>query len=234
MLVEVRTGGANLPVRPTDDAGLLGMVRSGEWFLFGVYFYHAIAFCIVLAMTLIRWDRQPIPIRLIVYSLLLALLPPIFWSDLRPVHFPVAALGTSAELAGLIDGVAGAAAGFLVGWLLHACVRAAELRIIVSVLGCFFGWQAAISIGLITAIALVIIAISTRVLRTANAVPQAVAVIISAVIHLVFWRWLSQYSWWPGHKATIATLAIAVIASAALAAVARLIQRADQDAPTAT
>ena len=176
------SGGANLPLRA---AVLPDAVISPDWTLGevgGVYAYHLLLLCTLLAAALIELDRRRVPPRLMTPAWFVGLLAPLFWPRLHPVPAcqavdawlataaaagfgpSDAAAGWAASLAGLVDGLTGLAVGLTMGWLAS---RAANLQHRTAWLTCpacvglFLGWQAAVAV--------TIVVLAVRVLQAAAA-----------------------------------------------------------------
>jgi leader peptidase (prepilin peptidase)/N-methyltransferase len=159
--LEVFQLGINLPERIPPSAAEPSSI------LWLQYAFHLMLACTVLCAGLMEYDGQPTPRRLWLPALLLGLALPVVWPELRPVPFmrPLPALLLDARvLAGLMDGLAGLAAGAGLGWLMQgnrrriAAARPAKASKPASgskpassggsdvptlaVIGSFLGWQA--------------------------------------------------------------------------------------------
>ncbi len=68
--VELFSGGANLPGGPVTEAtGAWHTVWNPNWIVLRIYIYHCVMLSLLMAMTLIDQDRQPVPWRLAVIGL---------------------------------------------------------------------------------------------------------------------------------------------------------------------
>jgi prepilin signal peptidase PulO-like enzyme (type II secretory pathway) len=113
---EVFDGAKNLPVRATDSEGFTASASQ----LFGIYAYHLGLLCTLLAAAMIGYDGKRPPLMLFLPALAVGLVTPLIWPELHPVPaLPGLALqwwdGLIDGIAGLLTGVALAAAGCLVG-----------------------------------------------------------------------------------------------------------------------
>jgi leader peptidase (prepilin peptidase)/N-methyltransferase len=197
--VELLTGGANLPagaVVRTTATGVMGVLWETKWGLIGLYVYHAVLISLLLAMALIRLDRQRIPARLIVVGLLLGLVPPLAWPWLRPEGAAdwSGLLGTSAPwLMALLDGGAGVLVGLLVGSVVALATPRNDSRFsgtgagMLVLAGAWLGWQAAVAIGAIVAAALVVQAVAGFAITAIRRWPPAVWVLAAVVGQLCWW-----------------------------------------------
>ena len=180
---EYLSSGANLPLRATalPDAVIFPAWTFGE--AGGIYAYHLLLLCTLLAAALIELDRRRVPARLMAPAWFVGLLAPLVWPRLHPV--PAwkavegwlaavaaavfgpgdAAAGWAASLAGLVDGLTGLAIGLGLGWLAS---RAADSRHRVvwlmcpACVGLFLGWQAAGVVTIVVAAICVLQAASSR------------------------------------------------------------------------
>jgi len=127
--------------------------------LFGMAVYHFALFCGLGAAALMAYDGAVIPPAFWRVVLLIGLVPPLLWPDLRPVHFAISA-GSYGRLAiGLADGALGGLLGALLGavsWptaTIRARARSGHLNAVAALasVGAFLGWQAAASVGLAVA-----------------------------------------------------------------------------------
>lgn len=157
--LEVRLGGVNLPnwtPAPLDDLMILSW--NMPWGNLLLVAYHAWLLIALFVMALIQGDGFPIPGVIVRLALAVGILLPLAWPWLRPLP----ALGDLGYARGLIDGLSGAAAGLLGGGILGllAAARSREARkslvYALLLIGTFLGWQAAISIGLLCVIPLLI------------------------------------------------------------------------------
>ena len=86
LYVEVISGGANLPFRAQKDVyGLISIHWDSMGSLACIGLFHAYLLITLLAVTLIQVDGLPVPKRLRGWPLLLGLVLPLIWPDLRPV-----------------------------------------------------------------------------------------------------------------------------------------------------
>jgi len=118
-------GGVNLPVRSAESFYTL-------WELFGIYAYHLLLLCTLLAAGLMEFDGHRPPKRLFVPAILVGLVGPMIWTHLHPVP---------------ADGMAGLAAGLAIGGLARLSVgseRKVDVLMCPACVGLFLGWQAVI------------------------------------------------------------------------------------------
>lgn len=142
--VELFCDGMNLPRQ--SIAIDHGVVFSGLTLqqLMGIYFYHLLLLCTLLAAALIDLDDKRVPLNLVVPTAVVGFLAPIVWTHLHPVP---ACLGLAGWAETLATSLAGLAVGLLLGLLMWPIVpktqRTGAAAVATSV-GIFLGWQAAV------------------------------------------------------------------------------------------
>lgn len=142
--VELFCDGANLPRQ--SIAVDRGIIFSGLtlWQLLGIYFYHLLLLCTLLAAALIDLNDKRVPRNLVLPALLVGLSAPVVWAHLHPVP---AFLGLAGWTGALSTILAGLAVGLLLGLLMRPIVpkkqRFGAAASATSV-GIFLGWQAAV------------------------------------------------------------------------------------------
>lgn len=147
--VEIFCDGANLPRQSiAADGGVVFPGLPVQQFavpqLMGIYVYHLLLLCTLLAAALIDLDGKRVPLNLAVPAAVAGLLAPIIWPVLHPVP---AFLGLEGQPAALVGVAAGLGVGLLLGLLLCLIVPEKQRLGAVSVAACmglFLGWQAAV------------------------------------------------------------------------------------------
>ena len=137
---EVFSGGSNLPLAWAPSVAQL----------LGIYAYHLVLLCTLLAAALMQYDGHRPPLRLFVPALVVGLAAPAIW----PLLHPVAVLHTltvAGPLAMIVDGLAGLTAGALLGRLAGGRRGDAGLNWSAACAGLFLGWQAACGLVAVTA-----------------------------------------------------------------------------------
>ncbi len=184
-LVEIFSGGQNLPARIGGDGWPL-------YELLEIYFYHAYLACVLLCVALIEFDRQPIPSRLVIFTLAVGLIFPLFWPELRPVHFlqitDRAAEQNTWQL-GLFDGACGLISGGLLVLATQWITRGRGLYLAAGwlCLGSFFGWQATLGIAALTLPPLVVVMLLERSIPRLKSWPQTAWQLAAMLVWLVVW-----------------------------------------------
>ncbi len=128
--------------------------------------YHLLLLCTLLAAGLIQYDGHRVPWQLMLPALVIGVLAPLVWPQVRPAL----TLGTWAGLAkmgwpgwviGLVDGATGMAVGGAAGlfaWYMLGAPRRwpqaprtlSELTLGAACVGLFLGWQAAVLLGILS------------------------------------------------------------------------------------
>ena len=127
--------------------------------LFGIAVYHFALFCGLGAAALMAYDGAVVPTGFWRVLLLIGLVPPLVWPDLRPVHFAISLAGYGRLAIGLADGALGGLLGALLGavsWpaaVVRARARSGHLNAVAALacVGAYLGWQAAAAVGLLVA-----------------------------------------------------------------------------------
>jgi len=215
---ELLSGAVNLPARTYRESLLSGIAFGEEARLFTTLLYHGCALCILLAVALLEWDGRDPPARLVWPALAIGLACPLVLPALRPVPLAPGGLSSIGWLSGLGDGVAGWAVGWLAGALVGAGAASGavgdsarkSMPSALSVVGVFLGWQAAIGIACIAAVACLgmrLLALRRPVLAR---LPATSLVFVAAVAQVLFWRPAAALAWWPGPRSGLGTLALAL------------------------
>lgn len=224
-MVELFSGGANLPVRaPNAYAGVVWTVWQPKWDLIEIYLYHISLLSILVVATMIRLGGHALPSRLMAWSIGIGLLPPLLLPGLRPVPFqwPLSDWANSFPLPrGPIDGIAGLIAGAFFGILLALAERSLspgeasapdqadgaantwwtaprrEMVFATELVGAFLGWQAVVLVALTAAVARLGASVLSRVASRAIA-PNLLPFSLATLATLLFWRQLTFMPWLPG------------------------------------
>lgn len=151
-VVELLSAGANLPARPASAGGRAIAPGLTLDQVAGLYAFHLLLLCTLLAAALIEHDGHRPPASLFAPAAVVGLLAPLVWPHLHPVP---AWAGAEGPLAGLLDAGAGMAAGLGLGWLLSTAAGSPGCRGVVFASGCvglLLGWQAAVVLVAATAL----------------------------------------------------------------------------------
>jgi leader peptidase (prepilin peptidase) / N-methyltransferase len=195
---------------PDDAAGAANADQLGA--LFGVYAYHLLLLCALLCAALTEFDGARFSPRLIWSPLVVGLLAPLAWPDLRPSAGGWTAIGGDwitgqwSDARPLVDGlaglVAGVACGYLVGRLARWCGgRAAPASydprrpaVALAWVGLFLGWPAAAVLTLAIAVVDVVVwawrVVSRRPRRAgAGGFGPVVYLFPAALAWILVWRY---------------------------------------------
>ncbi len=193
--VEHFSQGANLPLRAVEVAEGFSMAGTSGLQLYCVYLFHLLLLCTLLCAALIEFDRKRPPPRLFVPSLAIGVVAPLVWPLLRPV---AAWPGLPHHLAGVVDGLAGLAAGAALGgavwWVWRigrkkpadASRHPAGLFLCLICVGLYLGWQAVVAIALATA-AVHCATWPLRRVRPGLRVPPSIWILIVAFAWILAW-----------------------------------------------
>jgi leader peptidase (prepilin peptidase)/N-methyltransferase len=231
--LEIHTGGWNLPLRaPNQYPGALWNLWYPRPDLVRIWVYHLALAGVLGTLFLFACRGVWFPGLFVGTAVLVGVLPTVWLSELHQV--PWAGIGSQdvrvGRGTGTTEAVVGLGGGVAVGVLLvllwpvrTAAVPAERARMaipprwnaaaILAVVGAWLGWQAALSVAVLTA--------GFSLVRP-WASPATLAV-VAAAVQLAGWRLLTQFSpWWPGPLTTWPLAAAWVVVAMALA---RLVQR---------
>lgn len=190
-VVEVFHGGENLP--PVSGNGVRTMME-----LYGLYAYHLLLLCTLLCAALIEANDHRVPARLVLPALVAGLLCPLFWPHLHPVH---AWDDLPDRAAGLIDGTAGLAAGFLAALLAaRFCPKKRQPGIVFAgaCVGAFLGWQAGLLLVVAAAVVYLLLFAARAVLRGAPSPPPTLLLGLATLGWILSWARIVEVAPWLG------------------------------------
>jgi leader peptidase (prepilin peptidase)/N-methyltransferase len=219
---ELFSGGSNLPVRlPTPETGVLLAVANPAWELVRLYGFHACLLSALLTIALIAFDQQGMPRRLTLFIAAVGVVTALCWPDLHPVPWDLLSSEsrpTSPPMQSLLTSFFGAVCGICIGvvidvrlddgrgirGLLRSPMAAALL-----IVGIFLGWQATLALAVVAGGLLAVLATALglffpqpeKFCRPLVKRGLPACLLIATAVHLVFWRTLSEWKWWPGPAA---------------------------------
>ncbi len=183
MTVELVFQGMNLPRR--EPPGVVIVMDTDQWYL--IVLYHLILLCVLLCGALIEFDRNRPPARIYVWTILLGLIFPLQWTILRPMK---AWPAEPAFFAGGIDGLAGLAAGGILGyvaWRIQGTKQPGGLPFGLACVGVFLGWQAVLPVGILAAVLGVVAATIIPRKRQEWLIPASAWLWMLAFCWILFW-----------------------------------------------
>lgn len=210
-----------MPLRPPSAGrGALEILVDPQWDLVGLYVYHAFLICSLVSWALIAKDGFRVPRGCLIVALIVGFGGPLFSPELHPVPWLLPRPESWSEswpvrywLPRVDTSVVGILVGGGLGWLLdrlttlgyrHRLPRQAMLGW--GLVGVTLGWQAAISVGVLTGL----IAVLQRAAGgLANALDPGWSdtqrargwfayTALAVTAQLFCWRLLSELPWWPG------------------------------------
>jgi leader peptidase (prepilin peptidase)/N-methyltransferase len=132
------------PLRPALSAGGTWLLAEPSFAEAGLLAaFHLVLLCTLLAAALVEFDGHGVPWRMALPAIAVGSLAPLVWPQLRPVP---ACTGFDGALAGLIDGVAGAALAACLGAITWRWLGPRQRRLTLlgpALAGLFLGWQMA-------------------------------------------------------------------------------------------
>jgi NhaP-type Na+/H+ or K+/H+ antiporter len=127
--------------------------------------------------------------------LAIGLVLPLAWPGLHPA----AAIEPKA-LDSLIGAGLGALFGGILAWALsrrHARREGRSSMVAaIALCGAFLGWQAALDIAILAALAMVVVALLVRLWPFIRTFPPLAWPALAAWLYVPLWKWLSGF-WWP-------------------------------------
>lgn len=142
----------------------------------------------LLGAALVDWGRQQVPWSLFLPVVFFGLFLPLVWPEIRPLpawH----AWQLGGWLAGLVDGALGAILGALLGLFVSAGWKITSRRwptfrpvLLLVTLGLVFGWQVALVVTLLAAIAAVVVFGLMRMLGSRETIPWPAWLLVMAIL----------------------------------------------------
>lgn len=229
LYLEVHTGGLNLPIRtPNSYGGALYTIWFPRADILSLYFYHCTLMFFLTCFVVLVIRRERLPGSLVLVAILFGILIPLLRPDVQQVPWTGVQDGqhyVSASRTGVVDAVIGLVAGMLLGAALSVfhqprrCRPASEgawmalstsldLAVVLCLAGAWFGWQAAVSVAMFTAI---------TITTCSPRVPVLIIATMAIAVQLVTWRLLTLYfPWWPGPRTSWLLMAGWVVLAIAL------------------
>ncbi|MCO6456921.1 MAG: prepilin peptidase [Pirellulaceae bacterium] len=230
-LVELTSGGANLPLRdPAFRSGAVDVLLDPQWDLIGLCAFHLFLLCNLLCWALIAYDGHRVPATCLGFALLVSGTCSAVWPHLHPVpaviSWPEAwtesqwLIRLQTDLAGVLAGLAGLAAGTVIGLLIDLAAWGCppvrfrpQAASGLALAGLTLGWQAALAVALLAGALTCLQAIASRTSRSVATWPWLAWLTLACTMQLAVWRWLSPWPAWPGPKSSAALLALAAAAA---------------------
>jgi leader peptidase (prepilin peptidase)/N-methyltransferase len=224
-VLEPLAHGANLPSSLGDALG-----RWSDELLYVVYAYHVTLVCGLLSAALIEYDGHALPIRLFAPLVLVGVVVPLVWPEVRPVssHWPADLMPwiRPGETA-IQDMVAGVAiAALLAAAALPSTRRGASGRFggrsILAVfvcIGLFLGWQAACAVAVLSAASQLAVGLVGRIRVRPSRLGWIGCLAPWSFVWIVAWKTIVCCCPYVGQEANGWTLLVAAAATAVLSGV---------------
>jgi leader peptidase (prepilin peptidase) / N-methyltransferase len=220
LYLEIYTGGSNLPLRtPEYYTGALWTIWYPRPDVLSVYGYHCALGFFLTCFVLLAWRGERLPGSLVAAALLVGTIVPLLAPGVQQVPWTGATRENPPHQLvpeGVTDAVigvgAGAVLGAVVGWVGRArrgrvegpgprwpVPPALDLAAILAVAGAWLGWQAVVSMSLLTALAMVI---------SPPRLPPLILAVGAIAVQLAAWRLLTTFApWWPGPHTSLPLMA---------------------------
>lgn len=211
----VVSGGANLPIRtPNRRVGVMWNIFTPQWDLIRFYCLHAFLLAVLSTIALMKLDRFRIPIRLVLFTLVVGIASQVVWPHLSlvpwgPNHVD---LGLAPSWLPWVDPIVGLVIGLLVGttqfWLTGKSYRARlnDTRVgpnagyssrwgsvaIYAIVGTFLGWQSVVPALLIATFVQFAVTVIGRVIQRPTGQLWAMSSLLGTWLMLCLWRQLPR------------------------------------------
>ena len=226
--VELFCGGVSLPTRTVEfEWGIERLVFYPKLDLIQIVAYHLILMCLIFVGALVRLERKPIPMSILIFGLITGLAFKCLWpwtqlTPWQPSTWPLAVGSVDFLAITLVDILVGVVTGFVVwisnrnretsrGDLLRECLFGFVL------VGLFLGHQFAISVALTLLLFDSLLAVLGDFQSSLFWTSPIFKTGIFCVALLLIWRLTSQFEFWPGPNSSFAQLGIAMVAILILA-----------------
>lgn len=192
---EVLSDGTNLPIDISDSAVTAIGLR-----IWAVYAYHLLLLCALICITLIRCDRNHVPILLAAPLLITALVAPLFVSLLMPIDVSGVPSVDGVQARPLYTGFVGFLAGTLVCSLTQTTAagdkanRRGRIEVIfaAALVGSFLGWQAATGLICATSVLYLLAAAFRRACKSSPHVPWLAWLTVATLGYILSWRLIAD------------------------------------------
>lgn len=232
LFCELLSGGLNLPVRmPNHYAGVVWIIFYTKWDLVGFYLFHCFVMISLFTWSMIRYDRNLVPLRSIATIFTIVFIALMLNPGLHLVqwNYQETVLWAPKVQGSLITAAIGAATGLGLSSLISAILSfkrsSFEREYIASIAlaGAALGWQAASSVLMLSLlIQLIAIGLQKIVARQFH-LPMTGCAAIATVLQLLTWRLQQEFiaNWWPVTSVSWTLGVTFVVASSLIAAVLR-------------
>ncbi len=196
-ILECGLQGANLPVRRYVIEE--GIVLTSGWSgreLYGIFLFHQLLWCTLLAAALMEYDGHRAGWRLYALALGLAAVAGTAIPSLYPV--PVWK-GAEGWYAGMATAAAGLAAGAAAGWLLsrwEPAPRRNGVCLGLACIGLILGWQAAVGLAAMVALWQLLATVIGRRAAGLRRLPTSLVLVVLTLAWLVAWAPLAYWIPW--------------------------------------
>jgi len=226
--LEILLAGINLPgsgERAFAGMSVSWLVGHPRWDLIGTCILHSGLVCVLLSWTLIRYDGYAVPRRFAALAFAAGLLLTAVAPALEPNARQFSVWDWQGWISAWVSGgtgLAGLGGGLLVGLIAAAGCRLAGVGPSSScpgtlpdalagfgLVGVCLGWPAAASVGLLTAAARFLGALTLGVWPTRRNTPLLAYACPAAFVQICLWCWLDGLVFWPSGAAGPATFVAA-------------------------
>ena len=196
-LAIIPTGGRILPGEPlTHGVGIVHMLITTKWPVVGLFFWLATLFTLLAGWALMELDGSRIPVKMIVFGLVVGFAAPVAFPWLHRLSWmpEAGAAGQWSASAPIATGFVGLVAGFLAGEFLDQFRprRGAEttpgyFRTGLMTIGLFVGWQGLAVTVLIAGLVLVALSLS-GLSKWRTVVAPTMSLPLGVLVQVMTWR----------------------------------------------
>ncbi|HEX7378184.1 MAG TPA: hypothetical protein VF278_13790, partial [Pirellulales bacterium] len=195
--VEPLSGGRNLPLPPS------GLSMAELW---GIYAFHLFLVCSLICAAFTELDGNRLTWRLVLPAMVIGLFAPWIWPHLHPTTPPLAPLDSLVD--GLLGAAAGGLTGFVISWPARMVTNGASAptkrtrkprrrqlaqgnaATALAWTGAFLGWPAAIALAAASGGTFWLLRIISRLMPTTGRVGLLSHVAFWTLIWIALWRQL--------------------------------------------
>ncbi len=206
-LFELVTGATNVPgFKRYFYDGIIWIILYTKWPVIGIYLYHAALFSCLLMLSLMDIDRLRCPKWLAGIMLCVFAGLSIGFPTLQPVKFYAHLPSDLAEvLPPSMIPIGTCVAGGLIGLFLASIIHSLSSRrkqtppssslfpLAGTLVGIVLGWQATVTILLLTTVVLAAMYGIERMLKKRLLVPETITFSVVAFLHHPYWRWFDGF-----------------------------------------
>lgn len=196
-LYQLVTGCVNIPKMNFTHSGILWIIMYPKWPAIGLYFYHVLFMSMIVVLSLIEWDKQPLrltfSIILVVGFFAASVIYLPLHSESLTGNLPLS-VNLPLWLEQILKPATGGALGALIGFGLGSVLWDAKSPIATlafSLAGIVLGWQALVQVVIIFALISIAMRVLTKSIEWRQSRPTTILLIV-IMVHHPFWSMISN------------------------------------------